>query len=163
MKPGNAARLSFALALALITVSQFVGYEETHFSTLDASIRPTTTPEEATRFIYDISFHTVSWVHGWPWPYLRRQTSFWPANADFNADDASPWAMTRGVTGFNMAALLGDVALGLVLSAELAGIVLVVGRSMMQAPDGRRRRARVKVSDADQRGDKDNHTEARVR
>ncbi len=49
--------------------------------------------------------HKVTWEHGWPLPYLRRQTT---VRGDVPGRESSPWSMDLGITAMSGIGLAAD-------------------------------------------------------
>lgn len=113
--------LALSLAVIALVLLEVRGQETSHSSTLLARVGPEPPASlseeikawwgrETGRFPSKrpwpaSNHHTVSWVHGLPLIYLRRNTEFSDAVANVGT---SPWALTLGVTEFSPGALLID-------------------------------------------------------
>jgi hypothetical protein len=131
MSARSAAVEAFLAALLVMVGCQLHGQNRGGFSTgvgvlPGGGLSGGLTRRDAERETYRVNRHEVTWVHGWPWRYLTRQTSYCPADATFDPADASPWSVRRGVVAFNARALFGNVVLSVAVAAALALLVFNV-------------------------------------
>lgn len=118
----------FLMAIAILTAFQLRGREEERFA---RPVTVTGSPGESSPG--QINLEYVTYVHGWPWLFLKRVTTFWPANdPGFDSVDASPWAFwrRRGVPTFSLPTLLADAACCVALAAVAAGLAALVVRGV---------------------------------
>jgi hypothetical protein len=112
----------------IIMVSNSLGHAMT-----EAEIKQLARPVEAWT-------KPLTWVYGWPWVFLARESSQTAKNPWHPATPAgqawarerslfitNPWAITRGRVSYNLPALLADTALCTAVAAGLAGLVALTG------------------------------------